>query len=105
MNKDYEVFSFGSPTAAVIMALQKLTMDHIDTALKLYTEQEAVRIGTVIGITNDGLFFSATENWNPSLPNAFDGIGMTPWVQIHELLGNVPDGTTGEFLEGKGRNH
>lgn len=105
MNKGYAVHPLGSPRAAAIIALQKLTNAKLDSAITLYVEREKAKLGTLIGVGEDGVIFSEREGWNPDLPDAFDQIGMVPWVQIHELLGNVPDGTTGDFLQVGGNKH
>lgn len=105
MSKGYAVHAIGSPRAAVILALQKLTKDKIDTALRLYVQQATISVGTLIGVGEDGVIFSNTKNWQPTSPDAFDQIGMVPWIQVHEILGNVPEGTTGDFLQSGGNNH
>lgn len=99
MNKGYPIYAFGTPRSAVILALQKLNKDQIDKAIGLYKEKNTLHVGTVLGVSDDGVFFSEADNWHPEMEDAFGQIGMAPWVQVHELLGNVPEGTTGEFLK------
>ena len=73
------------------------------TAVARFQKAEKVRVGTLIGVNQDGFFGSTEESWSPDRPGAFDQPLLNiPWVQILELLGRVPENTTGEFLDGGG---
>lgn len=101
----YQVHGSGSAGEAALLAVNKLTKDKIGDALRIYAKRENAIIGTILGVSVDGVIFTPTENWRPNMPDAFTDIGIVPWIQIHELLGNVPEGTTGDFLQSGGNNH
>jgi hypothetical protein len=61
------------------------------------------RIGTVIGIATPGLIYSNEHDWSPDIPAALKDLCIIPWVLIHELLNNVPAGTTDDFLTSGGQ--
>ena len=97
------VHPISSPKAAVLLALQKLTRQQLDDALGAHQEKHASRIGTVIGVTSAGLIYSNERDWSPDIPDALKDLCIIPWVLIHELLGNVPAGTTDDFLTSGGQ--
>lgn len=100
------VYSPKTPEGQADLAKQKLTLEQLHEAIDKYAKVEKVRVATFIGINHEGFFFSTSPNWNPESPNAFKkALGCIPWVHIHELLGNVPDGTTGDFLKTQGQTH
>lgn len=82
-----------------LLAKQKLTLRELEGAITKYQKTEGAHVGTPIGINDQiGFVFSENDDWNPDDPNAFkETFGFIPWVQIHELLGNVPDGSTEGF--------
>ena len=103
--KDYIVHHADSPAGAAVLAANKVSASDLARAVAAYQEAEPVRIGTLIGINDDGVFFSTRDDWRPDLPDAFsEPLGNIPWVQVLELLGRVPDGTTGQFLDPKRRH-
>ena len=83
-----------------ILAKQGLTLETLAKAIAAYQKTEQVHVGTAIGFhAEHGFFFSIRNDWNPDDPDAFsEPIGNIPWVQIHELLGNVPEGSTEGFV-------
>ena len=97
------VHPISSPKAAVLLALQKLTGQQLDDALRLHQEKHASRIATVIGLATPGLIYSDDTNWSPDMPDALKDLYIIPWVLIHELLGIVPPGTTDDFLTSGGQ--
>ena len=96
-----------SAEGQVILLGQRLTTAQLERAVTLYQAAEDARVGTWIGIHPAyGFFFSAERGWDPKDPEAFASpIGNIPWVQIHELLGNLPEGTTDDYLNSNGTNH
>ena len=96
----YIVYPVDSPAGAAALAARKISPADLSRAIELYRRTEQVRIGTLIGINDDGVFFSPREGWRPDLPDAFaEPLGNIPWVHVLELLGRVPEGTTGRMLE------
>ena len=102
--KGYGVHLIQSAAGQVELVRRGLTTRDLATAVARFQKAEKVRVGTLIGVNQDGFFGSTEEGWSPDRPGAFDQPLLTiPWVQILELLGRVPENTTGEFFEGGGR--
>ena len=99
----YHVDLIDSPAGQVQLVKRSLTTRDLATAIARFQTAEGVRVGTLIGINEDGFFGSTEEGWRPDRPGAFDEPLLNiPWVQILELLGRVPENTTGEFLKSGG---
>ncbi len=101
--KNYTVHLVESPAGQAQLAKRGLTTRDLGKAIAEFQKAEKVRVGTLIGVNEDGFFGSTDEGWTPDKPGAFDEplLGI-PWVQIFELLGRVPENTTGEFLKSGG---
>ena len=99
----YGVHLIQSAAGQAELTRRGLTARDLATAVTRFQAAEKVRVGTLIGVNQDGFFGSTEEDWSPDWPGAFDQPLLTiPWVQILELLGRVPENTTGEFLDGGG---
>ena len=99
----YHVDLIDSPAGQVQLVKRSLTTRDLATAIARFQTAEGVRVGTLIGINEDGFFGSTEEGWRPNRPGAFDEPLLNiPWVQILELLGRVPENTTSEFLKSGG---
>jgi hypothetical protein len=90
-----------------ILARQKLDASQLARAVAEFEATEHVPVATWIGVhKRHGFFFSADPQWRPDAPDAFaKPIGNIPWVQIHELLGRVPAGSTADYLNSDGNTH
>ena len=103
-SQGYRIDGIDTPQGQAILLRQQLTMPDLERAIALYRETSSLRVGTLIGISGDGVFFAERSGWAPDMTGAFkEPLGTIPWVQIHELLGNVPDGATGDWLDSQGR--
>jgi hypothetical protein len=101
--KGYTVHHIESPAGRAQLAKCGLTTRDLAKAIARFQKAEEIRVGTLIGVNEDGFFGSTDEGWTPDKPGAFDEALLSiPWVQIYELLGRVPVNTTGEFLKGGG---
>ena len=101
--KGYTVNQIESPAGQAQLQKCGLTTRDLAKAIAEFQKAEKIRVGTLIGINGDGFFGSVDEGWTPEMPGAFDEPLLNiPWVQILELLGRVPENTTGEFLESGG---
>ena len=99
----YGVHLIQSAAGQAELTRRGLTARDLATAVTRFQAAEKVRVGTLIGVNQDGFFGSTEEDWSPDRPGAFDQPLLTiPWVQILELVGRVPENTTGEFLDGGG---
>lgn len=102
--KGYIVHLLESPEGQAALAARGLSKHDLARAIAEFQKRERIRVGTLIGINDDGFFGSKREGWRPDQPDAFaEPLISIPWVQILEYLGRVPEGTTGEFLESGGK--
>jgi len=81
----YAIHDPGSLPGQIVLARRKLTAQQLSSALTLWSQTHE-RIGTFIGITDDAVFYSCDENWNPRQPGAFDDLRFIPWAVIDEVL-------------------
>lgn len=103
MVETYQVHGKGSPGEAALLAVNKLTRREVYMALDKYEATERVKIGTIMGVSVDGVIFTPMENWSPESKAAFADVCIVPWILIQELLSRVPEGTTGRFFQHRGR--
>ncbi len=102
----YTIHLVESPAGQAALAVHGLTTNDLARAVTEHQRRERARIGTLIGVNQDGFFGSARESWRPDQPDAFaEPLIVIPWIQILEYLGRVPAGTTGEFMNGGGNQH
>jgi hypothetical protein len=96
-----QVHSLTSTEGQVILLGQRLTPAQLARAVALFQATEHTRVGTWIGIHQQhGFFFSTDAHWHPDDVDAFASpLGNIPWVQIHELLGNLPEGATDGYFD------
>ena len=96
--------AFRGSEAGARFARQKLDASQLARAVAEYEATDHVRVATWIGVHKRyGFFYSSDPQWRPDSPDAFaQPIGVIPWVQIHEILGRLPEGTTGDYLNTKG---
>jgi hypothetical protein len=76
------------------------TRADLNPAIAELARTQAIQIRTIVGINDDGVFGSRKEGWHPHLPGACTEpfIPML-WLQVLELLGRVPQGSTARFRE------
>lgn len=101
-----KIHQINSPRARAELTKRGLTTCDIETAVLMFQKAFGVHAGTLIGVNEHGFFGSTRDNWRSDQPDAFaENLFHIPWVQILELLGRVPLGTAGEFLEGGAKTH
>jgi hypothetical protein len=71
-----------------------LTSADVDRALLRYHEAAGTRIDTIVGLNEDGLVGATGD---PSTRH--QTVVPLLWLQVLELLGRVPEGSTARFLE------
>jgi hypothetical protein len=51
-------------------------------------------------MNEDGVFGTSRAGWRPDLPDALqEPFIPLLWVEVHELLGRVPKGSTARFIQ------
>jgi len=99
--RGYRLYAPESPEAEALLAEQGLTRADLDRALAEFERSAGgATIRTIVGINDDGVFGTSRERWHPDLPAACqEPFIPLLWLQVLELLGRVPRGSTARFLE------
>jgi hypothetical protein len=98
--RGYQLHAPDSPEAEALLTERGLSRPDLDQALAELAHTEAIQIRTIVGINDDGVFGSRREGWHADLPNACaEPFVPILWLQVLELLGRVPKGSTAKFLE------
>jgi hypothetical protein len=96
----YCLHGLDSPEGEAMLAEQGLTRADLDRALAALERSKGIRVRSIVGINDDGVFGSTREGWRAELPDAFkEPFVPLLWLKVHELLGRVPEGSTARFLE------
>jgi hypothetical protein len=96
----YRLHRLDSPEAEAVLAEQGVTRADVDRALAALERSEDIRVRSIVGINDDGVFGTGREGWRPDLPDACrEPFIPLLWLKVHELLGRVPEGSTARFLE------
>ena len=95
----YRLYAPDSPEAEAVLAEVGVTRADLDRALTALERSQGIRVRSIVGINADAVFGSTREGWRPDLPDACrDPFIPLLWIQILELLGRVPEGSTARFL-------
>jgi hypothetical protein len=98
--RGYQLHAEDSPQAEALLAERGLTRPDLHHALTELKRTEGIHVRTIVGINDDGVFGSRREGWKPDLPDACaEPFIPVLWLQVLELLGRVPRGSTAKFLE------
>jgi hypothetical protein len=98
--RGYQLHAPDSPEAEALLAERGLTRPDLDHALAQLARTEDIVIRTIAGINDDGVFGTRLAGWAPDLPDAHaEPFIPLLWLQVLELLGRVPEGSTARFLE------
>ena len=98
--RGYQLHAQGSPEAEALLSERGLTRPDLDHALAELARTEGIHISTIVGINADGVFGSRLAGWRPDLPDACaEPFIPVLWLQVLELLGRVPKGSTARFRE------
>jgi hypothetical protein len=96
----YRLYAADSPEAEALLAEVGVTRADLDRALAALERSHGIRVRSIVGINHDAVFGSTREGWHPDLPDACkDPFVPLLWLQILELLGRVPKGSTARFLQ------
>jgi hypothetical protein len=96
----YRLHGLDSQEAEAVLAEVGVTRADLDHAIAELERTEDIQIRSIAGLNDDGVFGSRREDSRPDLPAAC----AEPFVpllglQVLELLGRVPKGSTARFLE------
>jgi hypothetical protein len=98
--RGYRLHPPDSPEAEALLSERGLTRADLDHALAELARTEGIAIQTIVGINADGVFGSRREGWHLDLPDAYaEPFIPVLWLQVLELLGRVPKGSTARFRE------
>ena len=98
--RGYQLHAEGSPEAEALLTERGLTRPDLDRALAELARTEGIQVRTIVGINDDGVFGSRREGWRHDLPDAYaQPFIPVLWLQVLELLGRVPPGSTARFME------
>jgi hypothetical protein len=96
----YRLYAPDSSEARALLAEQGLSPADLDRALATLKRSEGIRVWSIVGINQDGVFGSTRDGWRPDLPDACkEPFIPLLWLKVHELLGRVPEGSTARFLK------
>lgn len=100
MRRGYQLHAPDSAEAEALLRERGLTRADLDHAIAELARTESIAIRTIAGINDDGVFGTRREGWRPDLPGAHNEPFIPVlWLQVLELLGRVPKGSTARFLE------
>jgi hypothetical protein len=96
----YRLYAADSREAAAVLAEVGVARADLDRALAALERNEGIWVRSIVDINEDAVFGATREGWHPDLPDAC-GEPFVPllWLQILELLGRVPEGSTARFLQ------
>ena len=99
--RGYRLHAPDSPEAEALLTERGLTLfADLDRALAELERTEGIEVRTIAGVNEDGVFGSRREGWKPDLPDACaEPFIPVLWLQVLELLGRVPKGSTARFRE------
>jgi hypothetical protein len=95
----YRLYAADSPEAEAVLAELGVTRADLDRALADLARSEGIWVRSIVGINHDAVFGATRAGWHPGLPDACkEPFVPLLWLQILELLGRVPEGSTARFL-------
>src|SRR5687768_5728627 len=96
----YQLHPPDSAEAEALLTERGLTRADLDHAIAELARTESMAIRTIVGINDDGVFGTRRAGWRPDLTDACaEPFIPVLWLQVRELLGRVPKGSTAKFLE------
>ena len=89
----YRIHTPGSPGEAELLAAHGLSREQVATVLRLYAARDGAVVGTVLGVSVDGMIFTPVADWRPDSPtgDGFTDITIVPWGRILDLLVDFPE--------------
>jgi hypothetical protein len=98
--RGYQLHAPDSSEAEALLAERDLARADLDHALAELERTEGIAIRTIAGINGDAVFGTRREGWRSDLPGAHaEPFIPVLWLQVLELLGRLPKGSTAKFRE------
>ena len=88
----YRLHPLDSSEGRELLAGQGLTRGDLDRAIARYQEATGTAIRTIVGLNEDGVFGATGET-----AARHETLVPLLWLQVLELLGRVPEGSTARF--------
>jgi hypothetical protein len=99
-HRGYRLHAPNSPEFEALLSERGLTRADLDHAIAELAHREGIVIRSIVGINDDGVFGARRAGWQPDLPDACkEPFIPVLWLQVLELLGRVPHGSTARFRE------
>jgi hypothetical protein len=100
MRRGYQLHAPHRPEVDALLIERGLTRTDLDRALAELARTKDIRIRSIVGINHDAVFGTRRAGWRPDLPDAC-AQPFIPllWLQVLELLGRVPEGSTERFVK------
>jgi hypothetical protein len=96
----YRLYPPDSPEAGALLVEQGLGPADLDRALACLEHTRGITVRTIAGINEDGVFGASRAGWHADQPGACkEPFIPLLWVEVHELLGRVPEGSTARFVK------
>jgi hypothetical protein len=95
----YRLHAAESREAEAVVVEVDVTRADLERALAELERRDGIRVRSIVGINDDGVFGTSRAGWHPDLPDACkEPFVPLLWVEVLELLGRVPEGSTAHFL-------
>ncbi len=78
----YTIYTSGSEGEAALLSVHGLTKRQLDKAIKAYAKREGAIIGTLLGISVDGVVYTPEENWSRDSAEGLTTIKIIPWPDL-----------------------
>jgi hypothetical protein len=96
----YRLHPPDSRQGMALLAEQGLGPADLDRALAFLERIRGITVRTIAGINEDGVFGASRAGWHADQPGACkEPFIPLLWVEVHELLGRVPEGSTARFVQ------
>lgn len=78
----YTIYTPGSEGEQTLLSAHGLTKRKLNKAVKAYAKQEGVIIGTLLGISVDGVVYTPEKNWSRDNSEGLTTIKIIPWSRL-----------------------
>lgn len=88
----YTIYTPGSEGEAALLSVHGLNQRKLNKAIKAYAKREDATIGTLLGISVDGVVYTPEKDWSRDNAEGLTTIKIIPWPQ---LINPLPKGSGG----------